>query len=66
MSARNNAKKRNKKERTKKNGSGAEDTPFTPIQAIDARMGGKRKEQKEEQVKETESGPLGDYRLLGG
>ena len=58
-SARNNAKKRDKKERMEKNGSGQKAKPSTPTQAIDARMGEeeKNRKQKEGQKKEAESGP---------
>ena len=58
MSARNNAKKRDKKERTKKNGSEEREKPSTPIQAIDAHMGEeeKNRKQKEEHKKETGNG----------
>ena len=57
-SARNNAKKRDKKERTKKNGSGQKAKPSTSTQAIDAHMGEEEKniKQKKKQKKETGSG----------
>ena len=55
-SARNNTKKRDKKERTKKKRIVAEGEP---TQAIDARIGDEEKNRKreEEQKKETGSGP---------
>ena len=59
-SARNNAKKRDKKEKRKrKNGSGLRAKPSTPTQVIDARMGEEEKSsnQKEEQKKETGNWP---------
>ena len=39
--------RRNKKERTKKKRVGAEDTPSTPAQAIDARMEEEKKKRKQ-------------------
>ena len=58
-SARNNGKKRDKMERTKKKriGSGERVKPSTPTQGMDARMGEEEKNrtQKEGQKKETGS-----------
>ena len=50
-SARNNAKKRDKKERRRKNVSGRRVKPSTPTQAIDARMGGEEKTENKRIVK---------------
>ena len=48
-----------KKEKTRKNGSGQRAKPSTPLQAIDARIGEEEKsrKQKDEQKKGTGSGP---------
>ena len=58
-SARNNATRRDKKERTKKKWIGAKDKPSTTTQTNDERMGEeeKNRKQKEAQKKETGSGP---------
>ena len=57
-SARNTAKKRDEKERTKKKRIGEEGEIIHPTQAIDALMGeeGKSRKPKEEQKEETGSG----------
>ena len=60
---RTTAKKWDKKERTEKKGFEQRAKPSTPTQAIDARRGEEEKyrKQKEEQKKETESGPQPSY-----
>ena len=56
-SARNNAKKRDEKERMKKKQVGQRAKPYTPSQAIDARMGEEEKKRTKERNRERVPNP---------